>query len=93
MGKIKVIFPSVLTDVTKGQKTVEVSASTLNEAINRLVDLYGDPFKGKIFDSTGRLKRFLSFYVNGKNILHLKGLETPLNDNDEVSLLIAIAGG
>jgi len=93
MSRIKVIFPSVLTSVTKGRKNVEVSGSTLNEVFGRLIEEFGDPFREKIFDKPGQLKRLLNLYVNGKNIDHLKGLETQLKDGDEVTVLPAVAGG
>ncbi len=93
MAKVKVVFPSVITGVTAGEKKTEVTASTLREVVDKLVVKYGDAFRKKIFDPSGKLKRLLNFYVNGKNVRFLKQLETPLNDNDEVSILPTVSGG
>ncbi len=90
---MKVVFPSVITSVTAGEKKTEVSASTLREVVDKLVVKYGDAFRERIFDPSGKLKRLLNFYVNGKNVRFLKQLETPLNDNDEVSILPTVSGG
>jgi molybdopterin synthase sulfur carrier subunit len=93
MGQVKVLLSSVLTSVTNGEKSVEVSASTLSEALSELAKIYGDDFKERIFDSTGKLRRLLSFYVNGRNVLHISGLETELTDGDEVSIIPTVSGG
>ncbi len=93
MSKIKVVLPSVMAGVTGGERRTEVVASNLGEVVDRLVEKYGDPFKAKIYDSPGRLRRLLNFYVNGKNAHYLGGLEAPLKDGDEVSILPAVSGG
>ncbi len=90
---MKVVFPSVITGVTAGEKKTEVSASTLREVVDKLVVKYGDAFRERIFDPSGKLKRLLNFYVNGKNVRFLKQLETPLNDDDEVLILPTVSGG
>ena len=93
MSNVKVIFPSVLINVTGGEKETSISASSLEEALNLLVTQYGEKFKDRIFDSSGQIKRFINFYVNGKNILHSDGIKTQLKDGDEISILPAVAGG
>jgi len=93
LAKVKVVFPSVITSVTAGEKKTEVSASTLHEVVDKLVAKYGDAFRERIFEPSGKLKKLLNFYVNGKNVRHLKQLETPLNDNDEILILPTVSGG
>ena len=93
MAKVKVIFPSVIVSVTAGEKETELTASTLNEAIDKLVAKYGDKFKDRVLDSSSKPKRLLNFYVNGKNIRFLKNLETTLNDGDKISILPLVSGG
>lgn len=83
----------MITSVTAGEKEAEVFASTLREVADKLVVKYGDAFRERIFDPSGKLKRLLNFYVNGKNVRFLKQLETPLNDNDEVLILPTVSGG
>lgn len=93
MGKVKVSFPSVFVALTRGEKEVEVSASTLKDALAQLVEKYGEKFKDRVLDQAGNPRRLLNIYVNGKNVRHLQGLETALNDGDEVSVLPAVSGG
>jgi len=83
----------VIASVTAHEKEVEVSASTLREVVDKLVVKYGDAFRKRIFDPSGKLKRLLNFYVNGKNVRFLKQLDTPLNDGDEILILPTVSGG
>ncbi len=93
MSKIKVTFSAALTSVTNGEKETITQASTLRETLVGLADKYGTKFTEKIFDQTGRPKKFINFYVNGKDTRFLSGLETQLKDGDEISILPAVSGG
>lgn len=90
---VKVIFPSIIAKATNGEREVTISASTLNEALDQLATRYGDPFKERIFDSPGKPKRLLNFYVNGKNVRFINYLNTPLSDTDELTILPSTTGG
>jgi MoaD family protein len=90
---VKIIFSSIIAKATQGEREVILTASTLRDALNQLVTRYGDPFKKRILDESGNPKRFLNFYVNGKNAHFLKYLDTPLNEKDEVSVLPSVTGG
>lgn len=90
---VKVVLPSIIAKVAKGEKEVTVSATTLQEALNQLVNRYGESFKKRIFDSSGKPKRFLNFYVNGKNVRFIKFLETRLKEDDELIILPSVTGG
>jgi MoaD family protein len=90
---VKIVFSSVIASATQGEREVTLTASTLREALNQLVTRYGDPFKERILDASGNPKRFLNFYVNGKNARFLKYLDTPLSEKDEVSVLPSVTGG
>ncbi|MDY6764501.1 MAG: ubiquitin-like small modifier protein 1 [Halobacteria archaeon] len=91
MSKVNVRFSSALESVTD-ERTTEVDASTLDGAIDELASRYGDDFEERLFDN-GDLRRFVNVYVNGKDIRHEDGLETRLEDGDEVSILPAVSGG
>ena len=42
---------------------------------------------------SGELRRFVNVYVSGEDIRFQDGLETPISDGDEVTILPAVAGG
>jgi molybdopterin converting factor small subunit len=41
----------------------------------------------------GSLHRFINVYINDEDVRFLKGIDTPLDDGDVVSILPAVAGG
>ena len=53
----------------------------------------GDEFKRKVLEADGSPRSLINIYINGKNAAFDNGLDTPLNENDEVYILPAVAGG
>jgi molybdopterin converting factor small subunit len=52
------------------------------------------PGLGKpLLDENGAPRRFVNLFLNGEDIRFLQGVETPLKEGDEVSIVPAIAGG
>jgi molybdopterin synthase sulfur carrier subunit len=51
-----------------------------------------DELRERIADDGG-LRRFVNVYIGGEDIRFLDGLETPVSDGDEVTILPAVAGG
>ena len=49
--------------------------------------------KERLCEADGRVRRFVNIYVNGDDIRFLANLETAVANNDEVSIVPAIAGG
>lgn len=47
----------------------------------------------EVFDDDGNLREYLSILVNGRDITHLEGTETTLEDGDKLSLFPPVAGG
>lgn len=94
MSKVKFLFFSALQDLTKSN-TVEIDVNgTINDALTKIFEIYGDSFKNRILDqSSGNIKRYIIVAINRKDIRHLDGLDTKLSEGDEISLLPAAAGG
>jgi molybdopterin synthase sulfur carrier subunit len=89
---IAVRVPTVLRKHTGGEKQVSAEGSTLRE----LVDDLGEQYPGlrdALVGEDGQLRRFVQTYVNDEDVRFLGGIETPLQDGDEVSILPAVAGG
>jgi molybdopterin converting factor small subunit len=89
---VTILLPSLLSKVT-GEKKVALVAKTLGEALDKLVEIYGMPLKNKMFDGSGNLNRFLNFYLKGRMIPPAEFTTTPLEEDDEVSILVVISGG
>ena len=65
--------------------------TTVGEVLDGLYDRY-DGLRERIAED-GDLRRFVNVYVAGEDIRFLDGLDTPVEDGDEVTILPAVAGG
>ena len=90
---MNVKFFGAAIEAAKRQTETEVNAQDLRQLLNALSESFGESFKERILDPTGRPQPFVNIFVNDKDIRHLEDLETKLNDGDEVLILPAIAGG
>jgi MoaD family protein len=89
---ITVKIPNQLRNVTGGASEASVEgASTVGEVLDKLYDRF-DGLRERIADD-GDLRRFVNVYVQGEDIRFLEGLDTTVNDGDEVTILPAVAGG
>ena len=84
-------FSSALESVTD-ERTTEVEADTVEEALDELAGRYGDDFRERLLED-GELRRFVNLYVNGDDVRHGDGLGTSIEDDDEISILPAVSGG
>lgn len=68
----------------------------VGELIESISKIFGEEFRKAVYRE-GRLRDNLMILVNGHSIKLLKGVETPLTENDNVSIdvidLVEIIGG
>jgi molybdopterin synthase sulfur carrier subunit len=88
---VTVKIPAQLRAVTGGEGEFEVEGSTVGEALDAVFDEYED-LRDRITEDGG-LRRFVNVYVSGEDIRFQDGLDTGVNDGDEVTILPAVAGG
>jgi molybdopterin converting factor small subunit len=82
-----VLLPSVLAAEAGGRKKFELHAPTAGAALRAL------PIANLVYDEHGELRPLVNVYVDGADVRHGSGLETPLRDDSEVRVVAAIAGG
>lgn len=92
MAKIKVRIPAPLQKITQNKQEVSLEAANIKELISAL-DKQFPGMKERLLDESGKIRRFINFYVNDEDIRFLKQDETLLTDGNEVSIIPAIAGG
>ena len=92
MANITFTIPSVLNQ-GGGEKKIEIAADSLTDAFVKLSKIMGDDFKRRVLESDGTPRSLINIYINGKNAKFSAGMETVLNDGDEVYILPAVAGG
>ena len=88
----KVWIPAPLRKFTGGADEVAAAGATVAEIIDCL-DRNHEGLKVRLCEEDGRVRRFVNIYVNDKDIRFLQGLDTPVGDNDELSIVPAVAGG
>ena len=88
---VTVKIPTQLRAATGGEAEVEVVGSTVGDALDALFEAHGD-LRERITQD-GDLRRFVNVYVSGEDIRFQQGLETAINEGDEVTILPAVAGG
>lgn len=88
---VTVKIPAQLRAVTGGESEIEVEGSTVGDALDAVFAEHSD-LRERITED-GSLRRFVNVYVSGEDIRFQDGLETALDEGDEVTILPAVAGG
>ncbi len=84
--------PGPLRRLTDGSPQVEVDGSTVAEALADLEARYPG-FRERLYDDSGNLRQFINIYVNDTDIRFGGGMETPVGERDDISIIPAVAGG
>ena len=87
-----VLVPTPLRRLTGGQSKLTVVGNDIGSLL-RAVDTEYPGIADKVFDGDGNVKRFINVFLNDDEIRTLQGLETPVGENDRVSIVPAMAGG
>src|SRR5436305_6821555 len=85
-------IPTPLQGLTNNLSEVAAEGSTISELMSDLDHKYPG-LKGRIYDDSGKLRRFVNVYVNDEDIRFLDNEETAVQDGSEVSIIPSIAGG
>ena len=88
---VTVKIPTQLRAATGGEADLEVEGATVGEALDAVYSQH-DGLRDRITQD-GDLRRFVNVYVGGEDIRFLEGLDTSVEDGDEVTILPAVAGG
>jgi MoaD family protein len=94
---VKVKMYSRLKTLTgSGEIYLERPPETVRELLDMLTSRFGEKFRDTVYPQ-GRLRDNLIIMVNGHSIKLLKGLDTPLKEEDEVYIdvidVLEIVGG
>ncbi len=84
--------PTILRSYTDGASEVTADGATLGEVLDSLDASYPG-MKGRIVDEQGELRRFVNVYVGNDDVRFLDGLDTPVHEGSQVSVIPAVAGG
>ena len=88
---VTVKIPAQLRALTGNESEAQVEAGSVGEALDAVYARY-EGLRDRITED-GELRRFVNVYVGGEDIRFGQGLDTPVADGDEVTILPAVAGG
>jgi sulfur-carrier protein len=89
---VRVRVPGPLRRLCGGESEVTVDGDTVSAALEDLEKRYPG-FHDRLYDGDGKLRQFINVYVNDSDIRFSQGLDTPVGERDEVSIVPAVAGG
>jgi MoaD family protein len=99
VNSIKVRIHTIL-DIKKiiGKGEIEIpipKGSSLREVIVVMVATWGEGLKSRLLESDHPVTThsYIRLMVNGRDIAFLRGLDTVLEDGDEILILPPVAGG
>ena len=68
--------------------------STVTDLLRKMVERWGEELSSRLFEpGSHRLFAHIQIMVNGRAMAFLKGMETVLQDGDDVLILPPVAGG
>jgi molybdopterin molybdotransferase len=89
---VTVRIPNVLRTYADHKEFIDIDASTVEEALRRLVSLHPD-LAIRIFDDTENLHPHLTVYCDDIAVLRDVWSSTKVTSSDQITVLIAISGG
>ncbi len=90
--QVQVYIPTPFRRATNNRDRVELEAPNVRRLLDQLEASFGG-LKGLVRNEEGQVHHHVNVYVNNEAIEALQGLDTPLKDGDEVSIIPAMAGG
>jgi sulfur-carrier protein len=88
---VTVKIPAQLRTLTGNESEAQVEGTSVGEALDAVYARY-EGLRDRITED-GELRRFVNVYVGGEDIRFGQGLDTPVGDGDEITILPAVAGG
>jgi MoaD family protein len=89
---VTVKLPTQLRAAAGNATEAQVDGGTVGQALDALYVQHAE-LRERMADDSGELRRFVNVYLGGEDIRFLDGLETPVADGDELTILPAVAGG
>lgn len=92
MSTVMVRIPTPLRSFTGGADEVRAEGATIGEVLKALGTVHTGLLE-QVINPQGELRNFVNVYLGGDNVRSLRGLATPVSDNDVISIVPAVAGG
>jgi molybdopterin synthase sulfur carrier subunit len=85
-------IPTPLRKLTNNETSVDADGTTVEQIVESLESTYPG-MRERLIEDNGDLRHFVNIYLNGEDIRYIDGLKSSVSDNDELSIVPAVAGG
>ena len=85
-------LPTILARLTDGQSTLQADGDTVGEVVTRVADRFPQ-LAPRLKDTNGGPYPFVGFYLNEQDTRFLGGFDARVNEGDEITVVLAVAGG
>lgn len=86
-----ITIPTPLRTFTEQNKAVEVTGSTVGQALDDLTRQY-PALRDHLFNGA-ELRRFVNIYIGEEDIRFLNGLDTEISAEENLRIIPTVAGG
>ena len=91
MNVASIKIPTPLRAYTNNEAQVNVSGTTVGEALNDLTDQYPE-LRQHLFNGA-ELRNFVNVFLGEEDVRFLDGLSTEIDSGDNLRIIPSIAGG
>ena len=91
---ITINIAGFLTEFTDGRRQLSLDAApgTVGEALAQLWRLHVG-LRDRVLNEQGQVRPHVNIFLNNENLRYQQGLQTPLADGAEITILPAVSGG
>lgn len=79
--------------IKQSELAIDTPADATVATLISLIDRHNPGFAAALTNDDGGISSQFVFFINGRNVVHLNGMNTRLNAGDVVNVIPAIAGG
>jgi hypothetical protein len=89
---VQVYIPSFLTRYFNGEKIIKCLPGKLSDILESISKKYPE-FKNKFYEPNGRLKEYVTLFLEDKIINKCDLASIYVNDNQKIKIYVALIGG
>ena len=85
-------LPTILARLTDGQQTLKADGTTVGQVVTQVADRFPQ-LAPRLKDENGGPYPFVGFYLNDQDTRFLGGFDARVTEGDEITVVLAVAGG
>lgn len=85
-------IPTPMLPYVNNLSEVHLDGTNAGQAMEALLRQF-PTLRPHLTKEDGSLRAFVNLFVRGENVRDLKGMETPVGQDEEIRLVLSIAGG